>query len=96
MLSAYSLESGGLQGSKQVPLAGDSFKARARVAAVIQKAGFTPLDQGGLAAARAIEDIPVSIFPAWRVPLAINLVIFALELLRNFCRFFCRTNLFNF
>merc|ERR1711963_737997 len=62
-LSACSLESGGLQGSKQVPIAGETKAARDRVASLVTACGFTPLDLGELQAARTIEDIPVAVFP---------------------------------
>merc|ERR1711884_531170 len=58
VLSAYSLESGGLQGSKQVPIAGETRTSRERVASLVTAAGFPPLGLGKLQAARTIEDIP--------------------------------------
>ena len=77
VLSAYALENGGqVQAGKQVPLAGDDRAAREEVAAVVRAAGFTPVDMGQLLAARAIEDIPVSLFSQWRTPLYIHLAIF--------------------
>merc|ERR1719483_21377 len=72
VLSAYSLESGGMQGSKQVFVAGDDVFARDLVSGVVRDAGFTPVDLGCLSAARTIEDIPVAVFPQWRVPLYIH------------------------
>merc|ERR1739838_872366 len=76
VLSAYSLENGGLQGSKQVYVAGDDKEAREAVVGVIRAAGFTPVDSGLLVSARKIEDIPVSVFIQWRAPFYIHLAIF--------------------
>jgi len=76
VLSAYSLENGGLQGSKQVYVAGDDREARETVSQMIRSAGFTPVDSGMLVAARNIEDIPVSVFTQWRTPFYIHLAIF--------------------
>lgn len=76
VLSAYSLENGGLQGSKQVYVAGDDREAREAVLGVIRAAGFTPVDTGNLISARKIEDIPVSVFSQWRAPFFIHLAIF--------------------
>jgi len=76
VLSAYSLENGGLQGSKQVYVAGDDREAREAVSGVIRAAGFTPVDTGNLVSARKIEDIPVSVFSQWRAPFYIHLAIF--------------------
>jgi len=87
VLSAYSLESCGLQGSKQVFLAGDDKQARERVTSLIKGAGFTPVDMGTLEAARTIEDIPVSVFPQWRAPFLLHLIIFVLLYILSFARF---------
>jgi len=87
VLSAYSLESGGLQGSKQVFVAGDEASARDLVSGVVRGAGFTPVDLGGLSAAWAIEDIPVAVFPQWRIPFYIHLAIFVFLYFLSFVRF---------
>jgi len=76
VLSAYSLENGGLQGSKQVYVAGDDKEAREAVMGLIRAAGFSPVDTGLLVSARKIEDIPVSVFQQWRAPFYIHLAIF--------------------
>ena len=61
-LSAYSLESGGLQGSREVFLAGEEEGgAKAAVSEVVRAAGFVPVDMGGIRAARDIEDMPVQV-----------------------------------
>ena len=60
-------ENGGLQGSKQVYVAGDDKEAREAVMGLIRAAGFSPVDTGLLASARKIEDIPVSVFQQWRL-----------------------------
>ena len=69
-------ENGGLQGSKQVYVAGDDREAREAVSQMIRSAGFTPVDSGLLVSARNIEDIPVSVFTQWRTPFYIHLAIF--------------------
>jgi len=77
VLSAYALESGGIQGSKQVYVAGDEDgEAKRRVSELVRRAGFVPVDLGGITAARTIEDIPVSLFPSWRKPLLIHILLF--------------------
>jgi len=87
VLSAYSLESGGMQGSKQVFVAGDDVFARDLVSGVVRGAGFTPVDLGCLSAARTIEDIPVAVFPQWRVPFYIHLSIFTFIYILGFVKF---------
>merc|ERR1712141_513481 len=58
VLSAYALESGGLQGTKEVLYAGDANSAKEEVNGIIRLLGFTPVDCGTLRNAREIEDIP--------------------------------------
>jgi len=86
VLSAYSLENGGLQGSKQVYVAGDDSSARDVVSSIIRSSGFTPVDMGVLTAARNIEDIPVSVFASWRVPFYIHLSIFIFLYILSFAK----------
>ena len=43
VLSAYALESGGLQGSKEVFYAGDVHSAKEEVSGLIRMLGFTPI-----------------------------------------------------
>lgn len=87
VLSAYALESGGIQGSKQVYVAGDASEAREVVCGIVRGAGFTAVDLGGLTAARVIEDIPVAVFPSWRVPFIINIVLFVFLYALSFAKF---------
>jgi len=77
VLSAYSLESGAVQGSKQVYIAGDCLEAKNNVAELVRGIGFTPVDLGALTAARVIEDIPMSMFPSWRKAFLVHAVLFA-------------------
>jgi len=86
VLSAYSLENGGLQGSKQVYVAGDDVRARDVVSSIVRTAGFTPVDMGRLLSARQIEDIPVSVFRQWRTPFYIHLAIFSFLYLLGFVK----------
>jgi len=87
VLSAYSLENGGLQGSKQVYVAGDDGQARDVVSEIVRTAGFTPVDMGHLASAREIEDIPVSVFQHWRTPFYIHLAIFIFLYILGFVKY---------
>jgi len=86
VLSAYSLENGGLQGSKQVYVAGDDPEARDVVSEIVRTSGFTPVDLGLLTAAREIEDIPVSVFRHWRTPFYIHLAIFTFLYILSFVK----------
>merc|ERR1719219_173219 len=87
VLSAYALESGGLQGSKEVFYAGDVHSAKEEVSGLIRTLGFTPIDRGALRNARQIEDIPVQRFPAWKAPLIISTILFIVLFLLGFGKF---------
>jgi len=87
VLSAYALESGGLQGSKEVFYAGDVHSAKEEVSGLIRMLGFTPIDRGALRNAREIEDIPVQRFPLWKAPLIVSLVFFIILFLLGFTKF---------
>uniref|UniRef100_A0A3Q3VRI1 Uncharacterized protein n=1 Tax=Mola mola TaxID=94237 RepID=A0A3Q3VRI1_MOLML len=77
-LSAWALQNGPSDASRQVYLCGNSSEAKQAVAQVATKLGLTVLDRGSLAAARELEDFPLELFPEWRLPfrLAISLVAF--------------------
>jgi len=87
VLSAYALETGGLQGSKEVFYAGDVHSAKEEVTALIRSLGFTPVDRGALRNAREIEDIPVQRFPNWKVPLIISLLLFFILFILSFTKY---------
>merc|ERR1719400_2960861 len=86
VLSAYALESGGIQGSKEVFYAGDVHSAKEEVSGLIRTLGFSPIDRGALRNAREIEDIPVQRFPLWKMPLIISTVIFTVLFLLSFSK----------
>merc|ERR1711971_208669 len=86
VLSAYALESGGIQGSKEVFYAGDVHSAKEEVSGLIRTLGFSPIDRGALRNAREIEDIPVQRFPLWKKPLIISTVLFAVLFLLSFSK----------
>jgi len=87
VLSAYALESGGLQGSKEVYFAGDDQSAKDEVKGLIQFLGFTPVDRGSLRNAREIEDIPVQRFPNWKYPFIVSWIVFLWFFLLGFGKF---------
>lgn len=53
----------------QVYLCGNNAEAKQAVADVAAKLGLAVLDRGSLTAARELEDIPLELFPEWRLPL---------------------------
>uniref|UniRef100_A0A3B5N072 STEAP family member 4 n=1 Tax=Xiphophorus couchianus TaxID=32473 RepID=A0A3B5N072_9TELE len=67
-LSAWALQNGLLAG-KQVFLCGESEEAKQAVAHLASKLGLTVLVKGSLSA--ELEDLPLKLFPEWRLPLSI-------------------------
>uniref|UniRef100_A0A8C9QUP8 STEAP4 metalloreductase n=1 Tax=Spermophilus dauricus TaxID=99837 RepID=A0A8C9QUP8_SPEDA len=67
-ISAWALQSGALDASRQVFVCGNDSKAKQRVMDIVRALGLTPLDQGSLKAATEIENYPLQLFPMWRFP----------------------------
>ena len=57
---------------REVPLASDNPHAKAIVSDLVVALGHRPVDRGRLKEARAIENIPLALFPRWRYPLVPN------------------------
>lgn len=67
-VSAWALQSGTLDASRQVFVCGDDSKAKEAVMEIARSLGLMPLDQGSLLAANEIENSPLQLFPMWRLP----------------------------
>ncbi|RXN37027.1 metalloreductase STEAP4 [Labeo rohita] len=68
--------------SKLVPgatvlICGDSADAKQQVTNIAQSLSFTALDRGSLRAAAELEDLPLQLFPLWRLPLNIAICLTA-------------------
>ncbi|CAG11952.1 unnamed protein product, partial [Tetraodon nigroviridis] len=72
-LSAWALQNGPSDASRQVYMCGNSVEAKQAVAEVATKLGLSVLDRGSLTAAREVEDFPLELFPEWRLPLGLTL-----------------------
>ncbi|XP_056330915.1 metalloreductase STEAP4 [Danio aesculapii] len=70
-ISAWALQSGGLDANRQVLICGDQAEAKQQVVDIAQSLGFTALDKGSLRAAAGLEDLPLQLFPLWRLPFCI-------------------------
>ncbi|KAL2084155.1 hypothetical protein ACEWY4_019673 [Coilia grayii] len=68
-VSAWALQSGALDASRQVLVCGDDPKAKQAVVDIAHSLGLTAQDRGSLRAAGELEDIPLQLFPLWRLPL---------------------------
>ncbi|XP_051722086.1 metalloreductase STEAP4 [Ctenopharyngodon idella] len=76
-ISAWALQSGGLDANRQVLICGDRADAKQQVVDIAQSLGFTVLDRGSLRAAAELEDLPLQLFPLWRLPFCIALCLTA-------------------
>ncbi|XP_067094466.1 metalloreductase STEAP4-like [Osmerus mordax] len=68
-LSAWSLQNGSTDANRQVLVCGDSAEAKQGVVELATRLGLSSLDRGCLSSARELEDIPLQLFPQWRLPL---------------------------
>ncbi|XP_066094498.1 metalloreductase STEAP4 isoform X1 [Saccopteryx bilineata] len=74
-ISAWALQSGALDASRQVLVCGNDSKAKHRVMDIVRSLGLTPLDQGSLMAASEIENYPLQLFPMWKFPFYLSAVL---------------------
>ncbi|XP_010888509.1 metalloreductase STEAP3 [Esox lucius] len=86
VISAWSLQTGPRDGSRQVLICGDSSRAKNAVIDICHSLGFTPVDTGRLSSAREIENAPLYLFPSWRPPFLSTLVVFLFFYAYNFLR----------
>ncbi|XP_040447867.1 metalloreductase STEAP4 isoform X1 [Falco naumanni] len=85
-VSAWALQSGALDASRQVFVCGDDMEAKQRVMDIVRALGLTPLDKGSLLAAQEIENYPLQLFPMWKFPILLSLG------LTTFFFFYCLTH----
>lgn len=70
-VSAWALQSGTLDASRQVFVCSNDSKAKHAVMDIVRTLGLTPHDQGSLLASKEVENYPLQLFPMWRLPLYI-------------------------
>ncbi|XP_062302392.1 metalloreductase STEAP3 [Osmerus eperlanus] len=86
VISAWTLQTGPRDGSRQVLICGDSSQAKNSVFHICRSTGFHPVDMGTLSAARDIENTPLLLFPSWCLPALATLLLFLFFYLYNFLR----------
>nr|XP_056713950.1 metalloreductase STEAP4 [Euleptes europaea] len=77
-VSAWALQSGALDASRQVFVCGNDSKSKEKVMDIVRSLGLTPLDKGSLLVAKEIEDYPLQLFPMWKFPIYLSLGLTAL------------------
>ncbi|XP_040888539.1 metalloreductase STEAP3-like [Toxotes jaculatrix] len=85
-ISAWTLQTGPRDGSRQVFLCSDSHKAKSSVMQLCRRMGFVPVDMGLLSSSLEIENLPLYLFPSWRIPILCTLSLFIFFYLYNFTR----------
>ncbi|XP_076869249.1 metalloreductase STEAP4 [Brachyhypopomus gauderio] len=85
-ISAWALQSGGLDANRQVLICGDCAGAKQAVVDLAHGLQLTTLDRGSLRAASELEDIPLQLFPLWRLPLYISAGLLAAFFIYNVIR----------
>ncbi|KAM3862200.1 metalloreductase STEAP3 [Diretmus argenteus] len=86
VLSAWALQAGAHDGSRQVLICGDCSDSKATVVQLARRLGFSPVDLGGLAASRHIEEAPLHVFPYWDSPILVTVLLFLFFYCYNFMR----------
>lgn len=81
VISAYAMENDYNTSSKQVFISSNDENARRTIANLARNMNFTPIDYGGLFAARKIEKHPLRLFPEWRGPCGFSVAVFNVWLL---------------
>ncbi|XP_061658664.1 metalloreductase STEAP3-like [Syngnathoides biaculeatus] len=85
-ISAWVLQTGPRDGSRQVFLCSNSSKAKNSVQAICRRMGFCPVDMGLLSYSAEIENLPFHLFPSWGTPILITVILFIFFYLYNFIR----------
>ncbi|XP_020772813.1 metalloreductase STEAP3 [Boleophthalmus pectinirostris] len=85
-ISAWTLQTGPRDGSRQVFLCSDSSAAKVSVSQLCRRMGFIPVDMGLLSASLEIENMPLYLFPSWKIPVLLSFALFLFFYLYNFVR----------
>ncbi|XP_060922772.1 metalloreductase STEAP3-like [Limanda limanda] len=85
-ISAWNLQVGPRDGSRQVFLCSDNPIAKNSVTQLCRRMGFVPVDMGRLSSSLEIENLPFYLFPSWHLPVLCTLSLFIFFYLYNFLR----------
>uniref|UniRef100_A0A668A4I0 STEAP3 metalloreductase n=1 Tax=Myripristis murdjan TaxID=586833 RepID=A0A668A4I0_9TELE len=76
VISAWALQTGAHDGSRQVLICSDCSDSKATVVQLTRRLGFSPVDLGGLVASRDIEKAPLHLFPSWEGATLVTFLLF--------------------
>ncbi|XP_070832805.1 metalloreductase STEAP3 isoform X1 [Chaetodon trifascialis] len=86
VVSAWALQTGAHDGSRQVLVCSDCSDSKAAVLQLARRLGFSPVDLGGLCASGDIEEAPLLLFPSWGGPMLATFLLFLFFYGYNFLR----------
>lgn len=85
-ISAWTLQMGPRDGSRQVFLCSDSSNAKNSVMQLCRRMGFIPVDMGLLSSSLEVENLPLYLFPSWHTPVICTFSLFLFFYVYNFIR----------
>ncbi|XP_076827999.1 metalloreductase STEAP2-like [Brachyhypopomus gauderio] len=87
VISAWAMQSGPKDASRQVYICSNSVEARGQVMELARELGFVPVDMGALSSAKEVENMPLHIFSDWKGPVltsvALAIFFFAYSFVRD-------------
>ncbi|XP_062848277.1 metalloreductase STEAP2-like [Trichomycterus rosablanca] len=87
VISAWAMQSGPMDASRQVYICSNSVEARVEVIELARQLGFIPVDMGSLSLAKEIENMPLRLFTDWKGPVltavALSIFFFAYSFVRD-------------
>jgi predicted dinucleotide-binding enzyme len=90
-ISSFVMQSTTAGESHNVFVASDHSMAKDKVIILAREMNFNSFDAGSLRAARHLESDTRSLFPAWRMPIVVTLVVLSIWLIYTFCLEFLST-----
>nr|XP_006634352.1 PREDICTED: metalloreductase STEAP2 [Lepisosteus oculatus] len=86
VISAWAMQSGPKDASRQVYVCSNSVEARQQVLEVARQLNFIPVDMGTLSSAKEIENIPLHLFTPWKGPVLVAVSLSILFFVYSFIR----------
>uniref|UniRef100_A0A669QQZ7 STEAP2 metalloreductase n=1 Tax=Phasianus colchicus TaxID=9054 RepID=A0A669QQZ7_PHACC len=86
VVSAWSLQLGPKDASRQVYICSNNVQARHQVTELARQLGFIPIDLGALSSSREIENLPLRLFTLWKGPVVIAISLATFFFIYSFIR----------
>ncbi|KAM8936179.1 metalloreductase STEAP2 [Lycaon pictus] len=86
VVSAWALQLGPKDASRQVYICSNNIQARQQVIELARQLNFIPVDLGSLSSAREIENLPLRLFTLWRGPVVVAISLATFFFLYSFVR----------